>query len=348
MDPGESRQVRIPNLQRKISISSILDPDSSEHVAVYEIPRACPPLTGPRLHHQPQPQQQQPQSQPQQTTIQLAVDDYQYDYFYLNQNSQIYVELSALRGSTNVYLFRGNHILHHLQEEQNCNSKGDEQHWRSSAIIKRFISNQGSYSSAQIHYQVPYSDTYVLVYDNASSKSPSALSVNFDITLTTYNLQKYLPVCNILSNAPCILEWKQQPNPKCVLFQVQTTSSSSSAMYVGNNPVTIQIQGESRRWYSLILYSSIPLGIAILIQLLSRGGRHNRWNGYHRLGNNRDNVPDTNVAVRDIESDRPPPAEAPVQPSAPPIWMDHEEDYGSIPIVEAEYIAPIAPPYLLK
>jgi hypothetical protein len=120
-------------------------------------------------------------------------------------------------------------------------------------------------------------------------------------------------------------------------------------MYVGNNPVTIQIQGESRQWGLLLFYSSIPVGMAILIRLVSHGSSCHP-SGDQRFG--RSKVPVAPVAIHhhdeehDIESIRPP-AQVPVQPSAP-IRMEREEDYGSIPIVEAEYVTPIAAPYLLK
>lgn len=221
LNPGETRQIKTHgSLNDELTISTNI-PDA---VNVYDLGGKCPPLTGPTV------------SFGNTEEIVLAQGDYEYDYFFLNEGSFIDVTLTQEYGATNIYIMKGLQTL----EDPAGGGSDDDNSFPSAALLQRYA---GDGKTAHIQYTVPHSDTYMVVYDNASA-SRGLSTVVYDVQLTTYNLKGKTPVdC---SGTMCSVD---VDNADCVVVQAKAE-------------VTLQVDS-SRSWGAILMYSALPLVIGL-------------------------------------------------------------------------------------
>jgi hypothetical protein len=245
LNPGESHQVPQNMLADRVFVTSGAELD----VRVYSMEGACPPLTGSRL------------SLSDQQDIKLAEDDYQYDHFHLNQGSEIKMQVTPSSGSLNVYLLQGQNFLRQLK--QSSFTPGSNQYLR----------NVFAYAgrSVKLSYQVLETDTYVLLYDNASTHS-ARFNVSYDLSLTTYDLSDQKPICENADSNNCVVKYSGFRQKECVLVQAVESSSVGDV-------VTVQIR-QPRRYGWIIFLSALPI---LLYSLLPCGRSQSRSSGYEAL-----------------------------------------------------------------
>mmetsp|Transcript_9556 Transcript_9556/g.15922 ORF Transcript_9556/g.15922 Transcript_9556/m.15922 type:complete len:424 (+) Transcript_9556:216-1487(+) len=231
LNAGETRKIQTKaTLNTKVFVASNI-PDST---SIYTFPGACPPLTGPLV------------SLESTQDISLAQGDYQYDYFYLNAGSSLDVTVGQESGATNVILVRGLAAV----EDSNGQSDDDSFSFEGSLLVKKYA---GAGQTAHVKYTVRDTDTYVVIYDNASNKHHgSKATVSYNVTLTTYNLEGKEPVSDCAGSLSCQINVGHD----CILVRA-------------DKEVTVHVS-TSRRWGVLLLFSSIP----ILIGLCCLGRRH--------------------------------------------------------------------------
>ena len=299
LNAGESRQILKPFLISDIVVSS----QNPEDVQVYALSgNPCPPLTGPTVTLEDD------------RPISLSMNDFQYDYFFLNPGSKISLDVSQKKGSTNLYLLRGESVLHQLDMNWI-----DDVDFAGRALVKLFAS-QGGYADVNLKYKARNADTYILVYDNASS-SRGELIVHYKVDLTTYDLRGITPVCTGLDD-PCSFHVKNEKS--CMFVQVSGHPGPLSASDI----VTIDLTGK-RKWRLIVVLSSAPL-LLFLLYAASGSFQKRDNSSYQPVGN---------------EEERPPPtAPHPLPHAAPVQAQPAPEDYGAIPIVPAENVTPIPPP----
>jgi hypothetical protein len=245
LNPGESHQVPQNMLANRVFVTSGAELD----VRVYSMEGACPPLTGARLSFSDQ------------LHIKLAEDDYQYDYFHLNQGSKINMEVTPSAGSLNIYLMQGQHFLRQLK--RSSFTPGSNQYLRSIfAYADRPI---------KLRYQVLETDTYVLFYDNASTHS-AQFNVSYDLSLTAYDLSDHKPICENADSNNCVIKYPGFRQKECVLVQAAESSS-------GDAVVTVQIR-QRRRYGWIIFLSALPI---LLYSILPCGNGQSRSSGYEAL-----------------------------------------------------------------
>ena len=219
LNAGETRQVKTKAALNDIVYISTNIPDS---LTIYALEGSCPPLNGPAV------------SFGDTEDIQLARGDYQYDYFYLNAGSFLDVTLTQEHGATNVLVFQG------LLAAKNYMQNSDDDSFSSPVCLQSYA---GAGQTARVQYTPSRSDTYVVVYDNASHSKGHA-TVSYTVNLTTYNLDGKTPVENCESTNTCSFDIVGHG---CILVRAESE-------------VTVHISA-SRRWGALFFYSAIPLVI---------------------------------------------------------------------------------------
>lgn len=232
LNAGETRQVVGANswLTNHIAISTNV-PDS---VSLYAIDGACPPLTGPTIQIANT------------ETIQLAQGDYQYDYFYLNAGSFLDVSLQQDYGASNLMVMRG---LGTVQGDANGESDNYGS-FSSKALLTRYA---GATQIAHVQYVAPKSDTYVVVYENASN-SKGRSTVTYQVYLKTYEMNGITPISDCESSIECNLDLKG--GRQCLLVRAMSE-------------VTVHIS-TSRRMDSIFFYSIVPLSLVACLVLCKR------------------------------------------------------------------------------
>lgn len=215
LNPEETRKIHVGGLNRELHVRSNL----ANGFQLYAIDGACPALTGPKLElHEV-------------NKIELAEGDYQYDYFYLNQGSYLDVSLFQEDGSSNVLLLRGLKMSE-LTDDYDA-SRFDVQ-----SILKRYA---GMGQTAELQYTAPESDTYVVIYDNASNSNGKA-TVTYHVDLTSFDLRDKSPVsCETTTRCSVKVIGLRD----CILLQA-------------NDLVTIQLSA-SRIWHMIALWVALPV-----------------------------------------------------------------------------------------
>ncbi|KAI2509548.1 hypothetical protein MHU86_4809 [Fragilaria crotonensis] len=201
LNAGETRQ--IPNnawLHNQVSISTNIQGSAS----IYSMNGACPPLTGPTV------------SFGQTEDLTLSEDDYQYDYFYLNTGSFLDVTFTQDYGATNVFVLRGLRV-----------ALSHDNSFSSAALLTRYA---GAGQTANVQYSALASDTYTVIYDNASNSNGHA-TVTYQVTLTTYNLDGVTPVSDCEGSVSCSIDVRGRT---CILVKA-------------TDEVTVHVSA-SRRW----------------------------------------------------------------------------------------------------
>lgn len=224
MNAGESR--RVPSKafwNSRIRIASQV-PNSIE---VYNIQGKCPPLTGPTV------------SLDQSWSIKLHHDDYQFDYFYLNQGSTLSVTYQQSHGATNISILKGTSTLHALRSSDLDSG---------SALLTRYV---GASQQAVFTYTVPDTDTYILLYDNASTSSGMA-TVTIHVDLTTYDLEKEQPFAGCYA-LDCFVDAK---GSDCLLLEALP----------GTSGVTVHVTAD-RQWLIIGAFALLPLAIGVYLHL---------------------------------------------------------------------------------
>ena len=213
LNPGERRQVHVTQLNKELQITSSI----AKGILLYGLDGACPALTGSRVTLN--------------ATQELHLDqgDYQYDYFYLNQGSSLDVTIDQYSGASNMFLLRGP-----ISDDTADTSFGQ------SAILKQYATKG---HTGRLQYTVPYSDTYVVVFDNASNSKGRA-SVKYHVDLTSYNLVGLLPFPCQTTNI-CTIDLEKTHG--CILIQADKL-------------VTIHITS-SRKWGKIAFWVALPLAI---------------------------------------------------------------------------------------
>jgi len=338
LNGGETRGIKMPLLTSSMTITAT----GGAGLDVYEfVGSKCPPLTG------------SPVSLQDKWSFTLGLDDYQYDYFFLNKGSAIDVNVIQSVGSTNIYLVKGQKMVDRLEGTINNNNDDDDDDYDMDegfehyAKLKRFVS-AGSTNHVHLHYDVHKTDAYTIIYDNASTKD-GQLTVQYQIQLTTHDTQGQSPICtNVLSN-PCTVVHTRKKRASCIVLQAKETTETQE--HFAEDVVTIEITGR-RRWGYIVGFSLIPF----LIQLIrgvffdqSGGGAEGGTSVYEAVG----------------EIDHPPPSApyAPAETSATstttnqgnvmePVEArlvddgtsrnDHSDE--TIPIVPVENVIPIPVP----
>ena len=232
LNAGETRQVVGASgwLTNGIAISTNV-PGS---VAIYAIDGVCPPLTGPTIQIANT------------ETIQLAQGDYQYDYFFLNAGSILDVSLQQDYGASNLMVMRGLGAVQGDDEGQS----DDNGSFSSKAILTRYA---GATQIAQVQFVAPTSDTYVVVYENASNSKGRA-TVTYQVDLASYELIGQTPVSVCGSSSVCNLA--VGGGRKCILV---------SAL----SEVTVHIS-MSRRLALILFYSIVLVSLVACFFLQKR------------------------------------------------------------------------------
>jgi hypothetical protein len=222
LNAGESRHIKIPALDKRVFVSSNI-PQST---MIYAIDGACPPLTGPKV------------TLSNSMNIELAQGDYQYDYFYLNKGSSIEVTLNQNKGATNLLILRG------LDNIENKSENDGPDAFIRKAVLKRYA---GAGQTAHLQYVVPESDTFVVVYDNASN-SKGQISISYDVELTTFDLKGKTTIpLSWCDSSRCTIDTAK--NHGCILVKAQVE-------------LTLYVRA-SRKWGMIFLYSVIPLLVGL-------------------------------------------------------------------------------------
>lgn len=161
--------------------------------------KKCPKLSGPPVDIQDS----------QELTL-PGVDDFQFDYFYLTKGSAVTLNVTATQGSFQVYLLRGM-----PPDEDDEDDYQDA--LRSNKVVKTFVSQDSSYAQATLSIpSVKHEGFYTFWYDNASSAGMGRLRTDFNIHLTTYDLEGQNPIhCE---SSACLI-----PYHNCILVQTAST-----------------------------------------------------------------------------------------------------------------------------
>jgi hypothetical protein len=349
MNAGETRRVQPSFFTKAVTITATTGSSSSSgsstNVNVYDMP-TCPPLTGPIVTMQDS------------HTLTLGAGDYQYDYFYLNAGSTIQLQVKQQQqknagsssSSTQVFIFQGQDKLNDLENGNADNQDFDD--FARNALVSRSITGSGA--SANLMYRVKTSDIYILVYDNTSSssssdyhynynmQSDSVIDVDFQLSLTSFDLANHTPMCQETAAVPgrpgqeCVVDYSSVSRGGCII--VQATGGSGSGSFVH-----VQVAGH-RQWILLFLCASIPFFIGLFATRYCRRDTEGHG-GYEPVFTAADvNPPPTAPQYytrTDDESNTPPPP--PPQPSAPPAPFDSSTDPLFIPPpIEAPTAAAVA------
>jgi hypothetical protein len=280
LNGGESR--RIPSKafwNRRIKIASQIP----NGIKVYDIKGLCPPLTGPTI------------SLNQSWNIALAPDDYQFDYFYLNKGSALSVKYQQHKGATTISILKGSHTLASLRS-----GEVDSE----SPLLTRYA---GASQEAVFTYTVPETDTYILLYDNASTSSGKA-TITIQADLTTHDLQNQQPLSGCFA-LDCIVKLSGND---CLILQAQAQAGTTSS------EITVKVTAD-RQWFLIGAIALLPLLTGIC------------WHQQQQ----RSTVPyeDAPLAPKTTTATAPPEATS-----------ANVVDYESIPIVVADDIYPVAVP----
>jgi hypothetical protein len=231
LNAGETRRIETPILSRQITVKAMRSTSRLPLNAVVYSLASCPPLTGPPLVVRDS------------RVFHLSPEEYQYDYFYLNTGSSISMNSTQKQGSTTLYILEGKNALRRLQ------SPGPEDDPFGIDSVEEASITEGE--NATVSYTVKQSDVYTLVYDNPSATNPSDLSTQYDVVMTTYDLKKYDPQCNKLSESqPCIV--RRPDKGSCLLIQADKNRNPTSTQ-----AVTVKIHS-NRRWFPILIFSIIP------------------------------------------------------------------------------------------
>jgi len=356
--PGETRQVPVPVLFNKdIRISTTTRQGSSDGdgfadrgrggvVNVYSFDGDCPPLTGPPVVLEKGSR-----------TLELAKGDYQYDYFFLNQGSQLHVHVQQLQGSSNIHLMIGDQVLERLVHENRDNAYVGG---FKDSLVRKFATaaatpttttkgaEENNSNQVSLDYTAHETDTYIVIYENAATGrgGRGVLSVDYRVSLSSYDLQPYSPVCRVVHsnteaddnddddstttaaaatavNACVLTKASAVHGQGCLLVQAASTtttdyqsSSNSTSLAVS----TIIHVNETRRWVPLLLCSAVPFLLVIAIRACSNGYRRKMEVWYDKV--------DTNDECTEHPS---PPEEA-----VPSITLRKEEDHPLFATVPTE------------
>jgi len=259
LNAGETRHIMIPILNSRIQVRS-----DTGGVRVYALAGSCPSLTGQIIPLDDE------------RTLSLGVDDYQYDYFFLNKGSQITVDLIQVKGATNFFLMQGESMLQQIEGEPN---EGEDD-FHKTALRQKYVA-EGGFSQASLSYVTRSSDVFILVYENASTKA-GRVSIHFKIDLTTYDLDGQTPVCDESMDSCYVPVSKHR---QCVLTQAVSDSGDHTA----DETVTVEMSG-TRCWLLILMYSLIPFLLGF-IRLLSKQRQHNAM--YQSVSAHESNPPPT-------------------------------------------------------
>jgi hypothetical protein len=234
MNEGESRQIQQrPILTTQLTLTG--SGDAGTHVSVYNIPHHCPRLNGPQVILEDS------------RIVTLEEDEYQYDYFYLNAGSYIFLDEMAAQGMANLYIVKGAQVLDRVEGD----SHEDESDFSRIAQRRRFVSRDDRTPISE-SYHVSKSDVYMLIYENASSYT-SQLNIHFKVVLSTYNLAGKMPVCQLASIQDECRIHLHFLHRNCVLVQASSPSGAFSEKVV-------HVEAKSRRnWCVILLLSCLPL-----------------------------------------------------------------------------------------
>ena len=217
MHPRESRQVPtagfLTDAVQVISRTPSSAPHNSVHptnndtdtatrgIAVYAVgTRECPPLTGPPVTLKGPSQE-----------LVLLHNAFEYQYFYLNKGSTMRVTVHQIMGATNILVLKGNKVLARIQDKRSSRSGHNSMDTLWSDVSLDFSTEQimlEQFSWAQeggpieFSFTSPSSDVYVLLYDNAAANEAATLEVQYDMVLTTYNLEGHEPWCSHSAPVP--------------------------------------------------------------------------------------------------------------------------------------------------
>ena len=201
----------------------------------------------------------------------LQGDNYQFDYFHLNEGSKLSLDVLQRKGSANIYLLQGYKALESLKEDKRHDTTSF-QDFRAKSIVKRF-SGQGGETT--FDYQVPESGFYILVYDNAAPFAvKSKLVVQINIEMTTHFLPLSKRVCDAQDTADGGCVWKmtsgmdrERVERSCIIVKAVLADVEAAASDVpvdDSQIVAVRLQAEIGS-VSLICMASIPFLIGILL-----------------------------------------------------------------------------------
>ena len=323
LNVGESRRIETPILSRQITVSA--RSSVNKNVVVYDLAE-CPPLTGPPVTLQDD------------LSMSLQVDEYQYDYFFLNAGSSVNLTVHQSQGSSELYILEGANALRRLQTP----SAADSDPFGKDAVVTGFASAE---SDVSLSYKVGRSDVYTIVYDNPSSSETSVLQAHYTAILTTYDLQGYAPICRDLQK-DCHIH--RPARGSCLLIQAPKDQRNKKKN-PNDNLVTVKVRGQ-RRWLPILIYAIIPY----LLGLLARKFCKPKSSYQMVLPNEQQAVAaSAPIAEEEIEEANPPPTvphvgeqeivvnpETRITPSAPPA----EEDVAVVaqPLTSVEVVGTTA------
>lgn len=291
-NPGETRRVVEGTwLMRRMHFASQV----TNSINIYAINGHCPPLTGPLV------------TLSDTIPIKLAPDDYQFDYFFLNEGSAIDLVVTQDSGASNVMVLRGTDSLERMDDDEG----DDYDSFSKQALLKRFA---GAGQQVHVQYTVSYSDVYVLLYDNASSGKGKA-TVEYNINATTYNLSGAKPKSCLPLTCTLLLEEDQ-----CILVQAIQTDSNSK------DPISVRLSPD-RRWGLISILAVLPIFVGLIC-----------WRETSQYKSDV-NAPPATAPHRSMDGSTP---TAPLASTAPMEAVDYE----SILIVSGENVVPVAVPVI--
>ena len=279
MNAGESRQV-IPGWFTNVVDIQVTSArhEGSVDVSVYALPKKCPSLTGPVIstYHE--------------HTMSFKPLDYQYDFFYLQQNTKLDAAFAQTQGFSDVYLLRGQDALSTLQGHH------DENDW--SELLRKALKKweidvkeiDGVVTDSFGTFKIQKSDVYTLLYDNPSSSYNGQLFVDLWLDMTTYNLKGYSPTCSDLAFQRC--RPIETEFAKCII--VDTWKN-------GDDDVTTINISMQRDWTFIVGFSVLPGFLFVVWKFITCCGRTGSQGS----------------PPVEVEHVRPPPT-APRTPTAPP------------------------------
>ena len=226
LNAGESRRIEVPILQRRIVVSS---ENATLDAVVYDL-ESCPPLTG------------RPVTVKDSRSLTLGLNEFEYDYFFLNIGSAINIKMDTAKGNPVAYIVQGANALKRLETP----SRDDDPLGKD---IVAQVSSSATDNVVELSYTVSQSDMYSLVYDNALAGAEDCqLTISYTVVMTTYNLEEFLPICNSLA-ADCEID---RPNHgSCLLVESERRRQKRQTV------VTIDVKGR-RRWLPILIYSALP------------------------------------------------------------------------------------------
>ena len=230
LDAGETRRIHRRFLTRNLRISSTsLD---GLPTVVYDIKTKCPALTGPSVVLEKT------------MNITLHDRDYQFDYFYLNDGSNINLDIKTLHGALNIYILKSGHVLDRL-----LGDSGEDESAFFRIAVQRKFTFEGQEASISYRTRDHSGDYYILLYDNASGETN--FTMHYKVAHSSYDLENHKPICED-TEVDCFIP-QGNIGSRCILVE-----AGADKMTEKDQSVTIYLEAD-RAWLQIAVICVLPL-----------------------------------------------------------------------------------------